>query len=179
MNGSAFYFAWLQFYTKALAVPGLMGLITYILRGAYFQDSVDTCRLTPFHGLLTFLWGSVYTKVWRRRESSLAYEWGTFSSDGLAEKEISMFSRRHEFQGELRTSPVSGQKEKYYPDYYRRVKYVGSALVTIVLLFGAFLVMILSLNMQVRTTQVGCASRTVFVPNCFLFHPFPVLTMMV
>ena len=55
---------------------------------------------------------------------------------------------RHGFKGELRKSQVTGLMEKHYPASRRRWKYLGSALVTLVLLAGAFSVMILSLNAQ-------------------------------
>ena len=38
--------------------------------------------------------------------------------------------------------------EKYYPERKRQLKYIVSGLVTLILLAGAFFVMILSLNLQ-------------------------------
>ena len=127
---------------------GLSGLVIFLARNFYFGDTVDTCRLTPFHGLITFFWGLVYIQFWAREEHKLAYNWGTSSREGLAGRDISAFTFRHEFKGELRKSEVTGQMEKYYPANIRRLKFVASGLITLVSLAGAFAVMILSLNAQ-------------------------------
>mmetsp|Transcript_30118 Transcript_30118/g.61431 ORF Transcript_30118/g.61431 Transcript_30118/m.61431 type:complete len:747 (-) Transcript_30118:50-2290(-) len=140
----AFYFAWLQQYTRWLIFPGLMGLFVSIYRRCKGQ-TVDNCSLIPFHGLAVFLWAVLFLQYWEREEKRLSYHWGTFSTTGYEKR---FFDRRPAFYGELRVSPVTGSLEKYYPSHKRRMKYVISALVTAVLLSGAFVVMIISLNMQ-------------------------------
>ena len=140
----AFYFAWMNEYTRWLLVPGCMGLVIFVVR-MFRGDTVDTCDLTPFHGLGTFLWAVLFLRFWDRQEARLAYDWGTFSSTGYERK---YFGSRPEFEGELRPSPVTGAMEKYYPPAKRRLKYAASAVVTCILLAGAFFVMILSLNLQ-------------------------------
>lgn len=140
----AFFFAWMNQFTRWLVIPGIFGLVIYLLR-MHTGDTVDTCRFVPFHGIIMFIWGILFLRYWEREEKRLAYEWGNFSSVGYARK---VFNARPGFQGELRVSPVTGAPEKYYPIYKRRLKYIGSALITMVLLAGAFLIMILSLNLQ-------------------------------
>ncbi len=145
----AFYFAWLRFYTWSLFFPGISGLIIFLVRHLYTKETVDTCRLTPFHGLLTFIWSITYIQFWIRREHKLSYDWGTSKLLPLSELEVAALTTRHQFKGEMRKSEVTGQMEKYYPTNLRRLKYFGSALVTLALLTVAFFAMIASLNMQV------------------------------
>jgi hypothetical protein len=76
----------------------------------------------------------------------LASRWGTFSSEENYDK--TSFSTRHEFHGTPRVSPVTGNMELYYPQSRRVWQYLISAMVTLILLTGAFFVMIMSLNLQ-------------------------------
>lgn len=131
-----------------MCCSGGSGLIIYLLRTFVFQDTVDTCVLTPFHGIITFCWAIVFLQFWIRRENSLSYRWGTSKLESQLDVRSSVFTTRHEFRGKERLSEVTGKREKYYPANMRRLKYVGSALVTIFLLGCAFVVMILSLNLQ-------------------------------
>jgi anoctamin-10 len=141
----AFYFAWMGFLTKWLLFPGVLGLVVYLLRW-YRNDTIDEDEYTPFYGLVTFLWGVLFLRFWDRQESRLAYKWGTYSLSPYERKKY--FAVRPEFIGYLRRSPVTGHVETYYPTFRRRLKYVGSAVVTVVMLAVAFTVMIISLNLQ-------------------------------
>ena len=122
---------------------GLSGLFIYLARIFYFGDTVDTCRLTPFHGIITFFWALAFIQFWAREENKLAHNWGMSTLEGVLDSEI-----RHDFKGELRKSQVTGQMEKYYPANIRRLKYAVSAVITMALLILAFSAMILSLNAQ-------------------------------
>jgi anoctamin-10 len=140
-----FYFAWMEFLTRWLFFPGILGLLVYIIR-CYRGDTIDTDEYTPFYGLVTFLWAVLFLRFWERHEHRLAYQWGTFSLSQYERQKF--FAVRPEFRGYLRKSPVTGEVETYYEPLQRRIKYIGSALVTSVMLAVAFSVMILSLNLQ-------------------------------
>jgi len=141
----AIYFGMLQFYMSALLFPGLSGLIIFILRKYYTGDTIDECIFTPFHGLITFIWSAAFIKMWSRQECRLSYSWGTYftESDGSTH-----LQQRHQFKGELALNPVTGEMTKFYSPTKRRLKYLVSAFVTFLLLSGAFIVMIMSLNLQ-------------------------------
>jgi anoctamin-10 len=141
----AFYFAWMGFLTKWLVFPGILGLLVFILRW-YRNDTIDEDEYTPFYGLVTFLWAVLFLRFWDRHEHRLAYQWGTYSLSSYERQKF--FAIRPEFRGLLRQSPVTGQIETYYPPISRRLKYVGSAIVTAAMLAVAFCIMILSLNLQ-------------------------------
>jgi hypothetical protein len=85
--------------------------------------------------------------MWDRQESELSYRWGTFDKgDGGMLKP--KYERRIQFQGQVQFSPITGRLEKYYPEYKRRWKQFVSAWITLCMLSIAFVVMIMSLNLQ-------------------------------
>jgi anoctamin-10 len=141
----AFYFAWMGFLTKWLLFPGILGLLFWLLRW-YRNDAIEEDEYTPFYGLITFVWGILFLRFWQRHEHRLAYQWGTYSLSPYEKQKY--FAIRPDFRGYVRQSPVTGLVETYYPPIRRRLKYVGSAMVTIAMLYIAFAVMILSLNLQ-------------------------------
>jgi anoctamin-10 len=141
----AFYFAWMGFLTNWLLFPGVLGLLFWLLRW-YRNDTIEEDEYTPFYGLITFIWGVLFLRFWQRHEHRLAYQWGTFSLSPYEKQKY--FAIRPDFRGYVRISPVTGQTETYYPPIRRRFKYVGSTIVTMAMLFVAFTMMILSLNLQ-------------------------------
>jgi hypothetical protein len=141
----AFYFAWIGFLTQWYTIPASLGILVYVLR-VYRGDTIDEDELVPFFGLVCFVWAILFLNCWEREENRLAYQWGTYSLTNY--ERTRYFSTRAEFRGYLRISPVTGEYETYYPPSRRRLKYVVSALVTMAMLGVAFLVMILSLNLQ-------------------------------
>ena len=141
----AFYFCWMTFLTRWLFFPGLLGLLFWLLRW-YRNDTIEEDEYTPFYGLITFLWGVLFLRFWQREERRLAYRWGTFSLSPYEQQKY--FAIRPDFRGYTRASPITGLMETYYPPIYRRLKYVGSAIVTMAMLLMAFAVMIMSLNLQ-------------------------------
>eukprot|EP00978_Attheya_sp_CCMP212_P000692 scaffold1386_cov55-Attheya_sp.AAC.3 len=168
----AYYFAWLDHFTKWLCFPGLLAILCYAQR-TYRNDTIDTDEYTPYYGLITFVWGMLFMRSWERTECRLAYQWGTFSSSGFERK---YFNVRPEFHGELIVSPVTGHLEKHYPAYKRYLKYLVSALVTVSMLSIAFSVMIMSLNLQGYIRPMNDPTRW----NDEHQHPFhyPILSVL-
>eukprot|EP00586_Coscinodiscus_wailesii_P023213 CAMPEP_0172508218 /NCGR_PEP_ID=MMETSP1066-20121228/210264_1 /TAXON_ID=671091 /ORGANISM="Coscinodiscus wailesii, Strain CCMP2513" /LENGTH=296 /DNA_ID=CAMNT_0013286107 /DNA_START=50 /DNA_END=937 /DNA_ORIENTATION=+ len=70
----ALYFGWMEFYTRMLIVPALVGAITVALR-IHYGDDIDDCPRTPFVGVFMFFWGVAFLRMWDREESRLAYRW--------------------------------------------------------------------------------------------------------
>ncbi|KAL7543706.1 hypothetical protein ACHAXR_013200 [Thalassiosira sp. AJA248-18] len=143
-EGVAFYFAWMNFMTWWFAFPGMLGLVVYVLR-VYRGHTIDDCDLTPFVGLATFCWAVLCTRYWERYEAELAYKWGTFA---VTEGDTLRLGKRIGFKGKMRSSPITGAKERYYPAYKRQLKCVVSAIITIFILAGACVVMVISMNVQ-------------------------------
>ena len=80
----AMYFAWLGMYTKWLAAPALLGIVTFILsnRG---EVTRDWCIL--FFNVFNIVWATLFLEAWKRKSAELAYKWGTLDmpSDSLKE----------------------------------------------------------------------------------------------
>lgn len=66
----AFYFAFLDFYTMALVVPSLLGLISYLFASV-------APSLVPISCVINALWTVIFIKLWKRRSNTLAFEFGT------------------------------------------------------------------------------------------------------
>lgn len=162
----AYYFAFLGTLAYWLGFLGILGLSCFLFR-VYRQDTIDTDEYTPFYGLLCFLWAVLFHRHWERTENTLAYKFGTLTSlaDDDFERDYSMDHsaghRRPEFHGKLRTSPVTGKPELYYPSHRRKLHYLVSAIVTTIMLALAFFIMILSLNLQ-----------GYILPKDDVYHPF-------
>jgi len=140
----AYYFAWMDCYTRCLMFPGAAGLGVYAYRTTVLQVSVDDCPYTPFFGLLMFLWGVFFLRYWERYEKRYAWMWGTYAT---SETFIEIETRAN-FKGTPRISPVTGAVQMHYPAWRRRLKQVVSGLITSCLLCVAFFWIICSLNLQ-------------------------------
>ena len=151
----AFYFAFMGFLGRWLGALGSLGLSTFLFR-LYREDTIDEDEYTPFYGLICFIWAILFFRFWEQKENMLAYKWGTLNVTKTVDDIEEDFSlerggaghRRPEFRGQMRTSPVTGLSELYYPSYRRKFQYFISAVVTVLMLAFAFFAMILSLNLQ-------------------------------
>lgn len=168
----AFYFAWMEFITRWLCFPAVLGVIVYVAR-LYRQTTVDNDEYAAAYGLLCFMWSILCAIFWERQENRLSYDWGTFATSDFQKQRF--FTKRPEFVGELRISPITGQLEAYYPPYKRRLKMMVSALITCILLGVAFAVMILSLNLQGYINPQTDPKR--WMDNRHPFH-FPSLSIL-
>ncbi|RHY32891.1 hypothetical protein DYB32_002137 [Aphanomyces invadans] len=69
----AFYFAWVEMYTKWLVAPVVVGIFL-------FTQQVETASLdqplAPLYALFMAVWASSFLVAWKRRANSLAYRWG-------------------------------------------------------------------------------------------------------
>ena len=148
----ALYFSWVDFMTSWLLVPAVAGIVLYFAR-MYNGDTIDDCELTPYYGLGVFVWAVLFLRFYQQHEARAAWGWGTYSGDAALivagdGSGCSNSDTRAEFEGRLRVSPITGRTEKYFPRHHRLGRYLVSAAVTGVLLLGAFIVMICSLNLQ-------------------------------
>ena len=143
-----FYFAWMGYLSLWLCVPAVIGVCCDLLR-TYRNDTIDEDEYTPFFSVFMFLWAVLFTRYWNRYEISLAYQWGTYAlSHSHYERQHCVTYNANFVPTHTRISPVTGEQEMYHPTYRRRLRYIGSGVVTIGMLCIAFIVMILSLNVQ-------------------------------
>jgi len=133
----AYYFAWMNFFTLSLIPVAAFGAFLFFHRPPGI--TVDDSPYLPAYALLMALWTIFFCKSWRRQESELALRW---NSTQIERKEII----RPEFYGDIRTSPITGKPERYYPTWKRILMYILSFIVTLPFLGLAVGAMILSLN---------------------------------
>lgn len=133
----AFYFAWLGFYTLWLLFASIVGIIIFIFWLAdKFGPNNGSISLWPviIYSIFLAIWSTLFLEYWKRRNSTLAFEWGVLEFEG---KEF----ERPDFQGEdrngvyqngewLELDPSKCQEwgipvptpTKYYPTTSRRAK---------------------------------------------------------
>lgn len=109
----AFYFAWLELYTRWLIVPSVVGLLVFI---SQVQRKTLDDPVAPWYAIFMALWTSAFLIAWKRRASTLAYRWGTL---GYEDVEIA----RPEFYGD---PALSDATTKRYPAYKRYLKYLAT-----------------------------------------------------
>eukprot|EP00933_Yihiella_yeosuensis_P014337 TRINITY_DN12897_c1_g1_i1.p1 TRINITY_DN12897_c1_g1~~TRINITY_DN12897_c1_g1_i1.p1 ORF type:complete len:761 (-),score=135.63 TRINITY_DN12897_c1_g1_i1:182-2464(-) len=125
----ALYFLFLSHLCKWLLFPSLVGVVLWIL---------DLLFMTPDNFTAMFvcigmgLWVMGFAHFWRRKQSSTALRWGTFTMKKQPEPS------RPQFYGVHRINPVTGRVDRYYPWSERIWKVLFSysvIVVSIIMLF--------------------------------------------
>ena len=101
----ALYFAWLEFYTRSLRFPGLLGLAVFMyemLAGELSPPAVIT------FSIFVCVWSTAFDQMWRRKNAFLNMWWGTIGFK-QAERE------RPQFVGQVRYNPIDDHKEMFHP----------------------------------------------------------------
>ncbi|KDO30383.1 hypothetical protein SPRG_05094 [Saprolegnia parasitica CBS 223.65] len=78
----AFYFAWVQLYTRWLVLPTVVGIYLFYCQVA--TKSLDQ-PFAPYYALFMALWASGFLLAWKRQANSLAYRWGVL---GYEDEEV-------------------------------------------------------------------------------------------
>ncbi|KAJ8028117.1 Anoctamin-7 [Holothuria leucospilota] len=84
-----------------------------------FKNSFDN-EATPYFALVICLWGTVFLEYWKRRSSTLAYEWDV-NTYHFSEPDRPQF-----FGTKERMDPVSDLPDWYYPFHRQFLKYFAS-----------------------------------------------------
>lgn len=66
------YFAFLDFYTSALVVPAVVGVVFYLFE--FHKNSISSLMILASFNLI---WSTAFLESWKRRANALAYSWGT------------------------------------------------------------------------------------------------------
>lgn len=112
------YFAWLGHYTQWLMLASVLGIIAYGFVQA--NEANPNAVVMPYFAGLMALWASLYLESWKRKESWLQMEWGTFGVEDNAQD-------RPQFYGFESKHPITGKKTLYYPREKRKYKQLCSA----------------------------------------------------
>ncbi|CAG9311107.1 unnamed protein product [Blepharisma stoltei] len=109
------YFAFLGFYSNALKIPGIIGLVVFIFQRSYPDDSNFVTVLNAFYCIFIATWATCLLEYWRRKENCLAIKWGQMDYE---EDEVP----RSQFRGETRRSPIDDDLEEvFFPAGKRRL----------------------------------------------------------
>lgn len=161
---SALYFAWMNHYSQWLLLPALFGVCVFVLR-VYF----DTTVLHPWFAGGMCVWAMAFIKSWERKQSLLALRYGLVG-DGITPDAADVGgiglpgwgseatarcggdepgAVRDAFYGDVRVSPVTGEKETVYPAWKRCLyKYTLTAAVVAAYVGLCGFFQLLSLNLQ-------------------------------
>lgn len=127
-------FAWLAFYTKWLVLPSVIGLGVYVHQ--VVAGTVAVAELTAF-GMFVAVWGTLFIEFWKRREATLAMEWGTAKM--TAKEDINPeFARTARYK----PSRVTGLPEEHLDKgAYRMRNFVGLLVVGMLIVVVLFCVL--------------------------------------
>jgi hypothetical protein len=122
----AMYFAFLQFYLKALTIPAAIGLASFFLLPEH----------SPIYVAIISSWAVVFNELWARRQKDLATRWGV--------KHCSLVEhRRAAFEGTTQaTDPVTGETRKIFSPWQRLQREALS--IPFALVAGTFLAAVLT-----------------------------------
>ncbi|GAA96390.1 hypothetical protein E5Q_03057 [Mixia osmundae IAM 14324] len=100
----ALYFEFLRYYFTRLVVPSALGTAVYLAKWEYH----------PVYSIVLILWAIIFVEGWTMREKVLSVRWQTHALSTKGGR------RRAQFKpATLRTSPVTGLQEPFFPWYNR------------------------------------------------------------
>ncbi|RHY47866.1 hypothetical protein DYB34_000033 [Aphanomyces astaci] len=122
----AFYFAWVEMYTKWLVAPVVVGIFLFVQQ---VQSASLDQPLAPVYALFMAIWASLFLVAWRRRANSLAYRWGVLGYE--EDDEV--------LRPAFRTSATSGLTWKRWLKYTVTWSIVvGCIALVLTIMFAAF-----------------------------------------
>ena len=128
----AFYFAWLETYTRWLALPALFGGLVFV--ATHVLPSVAAWGVLAFAAFIT-LWATLFMESWKRTSSVLAYNWNV---DEFEASETPRF----EYTGDLVWNPILQRHERHFPWSQRAKRYALTIPATIASIAFAIAVML-------------------------------------
>eukprot|EP00050_Salpingoeca_kvevrii_P011072 m.12487 g.12487 ORF g.12487 m.12487 type:complete len:946 (+) comp3237_c0_seq1:137-2974(+) len=95
-------------------------------------------------GFLMAVWASLFLDFWKRQNAELAFHWDLLDFEDLEPQRAGfrpIVSRRYNEQKKrqekyypTKENPITGRKERYYPSWLRKLKYLGSFSVLVFML---------------------------------------------
>ncbi|KAF7266321.1 hypothetical protein GWI33_020349 [Rhynchophorus ferrugineus] len=122
------YFAFLEYYTRFLIVPVILGLL-----GSICSETV------PFFCIFNIIWVTLFLELWKKKASELAFKWGTIEMTSLDEP-------RPGFRGIMGIDAVTGKVCPQSPRYMTYIKmYACSFPIVVLCMLAGFYLMLWSL----------------------------------
>lgn len=174
---TAFYFAFVDHFTKFLIFPGILGLASYIYdflyRSGNSQYEPDTYI---YFGIFIVLWASVMLEYWKRKNAYLALEWGVHDFDSVE-------ALRPEFINSNIVTPIQDPvtgAEGYlnYPLRIRRLRFLVSfsSLVFLMCLVLAALVGIIFFRLWFTSSNLVNAQYATWISGALNALQIQILT---
>ena len=105
------YFAWIEFYVLWLLIPGVIGLLIYLIVVGLEKEPYsnygprDSNYILLAFAVFLSIASTLFDVLWTRKESVLAWTWGTSNLDVIE-------GQRADFVGPWEVDPVSGKMRK-------------------------------------------------------------------
>ncbi|KAG5674939.1 hypothetical protein PVAND_004883 [Polypedilum vanderplanki] len=162
-DGIAFYFSFVEYYTISLMIPTFLGLLQYT-----FGDGESS----PFFFCSYVIWMTVFLEVWKRKQSVMAYKWGTLS---LTNVELP----RPEYYGKIGRDPITGKMTPQYPLYKTQIQvYFVSVPVIVLCTIGAIFLTLFTIYLEdYFILQYGLESYITMIPSIIQSILVAVLTV--
>lgn len=113
----ALYFEFLRYYQVSLFIPGLFGILVFVLQRVYNDDEPVVLAFNAIYSVFMTVWATVFLEGWKRKESSLSIMWGTTKYEHV---EVP----RPQYQGIKRRSPITDEMEEIYFPPSKRIKFI-------------------------------------------------------
>lgn len=112
----AVYFAFLNYYERALVWLVLLGLLHWLLVGMWddnsFANSVDDNWMVS---LMHLAWAVYLLEGWRHKSMECAFEWGSLGMKTVEKPRMA-------FRGKMGRNPVTEEMEPQYPSWKRNLR---------------------------------------------------------
>lgn len=118
------YFVFMGHYTQWLLGPALVGIPLQLV--IFIMDDFSSPVLPGFSFCIA-LWAIVMLEFWKRREKTVALEWGTLGFESTEQD-------RPDFRGKTMNSVIDGSEIKHFPSWQRDIFIVQSLLVIVILI---------------------------------------------
>ncbi|XP_058452350.1 anoctamin-10 isoform X2 [Malaya genurostris] len=148
----AMYFSFVGFYTYALIVPTVLGLLQMAL-----SEETET---VPFFCVFYVAWMKVFLELWKRKSSSHAYRWGTITMTNLDEPRVG-------YHGKLGKDPITGKLTRHYPKWktYVQMYFVTAPIILLCMSIAAFVTIFQFYVENYLAELYGLDSYILYVPS--------------
>lgn len=139
----AFQFAFQTFFTKALVIPAIVGILL-----SYYQFRVSELdnAYSPLFSVFVAVWSLVFLELWKRKSAEHAFEWGT---DEYEEGE----RVRPAFRGTWKIDADTGEVVCVYPKWKRILKYCVTIPLLATWMIGILAAMLFIFNVRDELLQ--------------------------
>jgi anoctamin-10/anoctamin-7 len=126
------YYVWLAHYMNWLLVASAIGIA---VQAFVYSEETPDASVVPYYGIVMCVWSTLYIESWKRRNSTVAMEWGMTDYESREQD-------RPEFKGEQIKDFIRGDRFKityFEPKLASRHKTIAWTVVGSMIIFVIFL----------------------------------------